>query len=180
MSKPFGAKDVGACFKHVLSIRLFAGAPRSWGLWRLMKQLAISGPADPVGASGGDPIAEPTRDCVQTLRLEHIYRSERPSLLRRLARRTGIDQAEDMIQQVFVRLAGRPEAVETMDVPSRYLGEAVRNLERDEARAAIRRSQQQSCPDRRYRVGGQRPDSPPRSARPACADRGGTRSARNR
>ena len=28
-----------------------------------------------------------------------------------------------------------------MDVPSRYLGEAVRNLERDEARAAVRRSQ---------------------------------------
>ena len=145
MSKLFGAKDVGACFKHVLSIRLFAGAPRSWGLWRLMKQLVTSGPADRV-ADGTGQVGAATLDAGSAVLLEEIYRAERPSLLRRLARRTGVDQAEDIIQQVFVRLAARGPAVDAIEVPSRYLGEAVRNLERDEARVAARQGRQNHVP----------------------------------
>jgi len=87
-----------------------------------------------------------TQDAATVSRLEEIYRAERPSLLRRLARRASIDQAEDIIQQVFLRLAGRAETVVAIDHPSRYLGEAVRNLQRDEARAAARHNRHHHVP----------------------------------
>lgn len=73
-------------------------------------------------------------------KLELIYRTERPSLLRRLVRRTGIDQAEDLVQQVFVRLAGRHDAVARIEMPQSYLAEAARNALRDGLRTASRSS----------------------------------------
>jgi len=145
MSKSFGAKGVGACLKHVLRIRLPAGAPRSRGLWFSMNRVAISGPADRA-AQGADQVAVTTLDAVSAVRLEEIYRAERPSLLRRLARRASVDHAEDLIQQVFVRLAARGQAVDAIEVPSRYLGEAVRNLERDDARVAARQGRLSHMP----------------------------------
>jgi len=111
-----------------------------------MKRLAISGSADGPATQVGDGLALATQDAATVSRLEEIYRAERPSLLRRLARRASIDQAEDIIQQVFVRLAGRAETVAAIDHPSRYLGEAVRNLERDEARAAARHNRHHHVP----------------------------------
>ncbi|WP_408589411.1 RNA polymerase sigma factor [Novosphingobium sp.] len=108
-----------------------------------MKRLAITCPEDGLGRERADtgPVAPP--DPVAAAQLEQIYRAERPSLLRRLARRTGIDQAEDIVQQIFVRLAARAETVDAIGVPARYLGEAARNVQRDEARVAARRSQYQ-------------------------------------
>jgi RNA polymerase sigma factor (sigma-70 family) len=138
MSKPFGAKGVGACVKRVLRIRLQPERLDQWGLWHSMKRLAISPFED--GAPAGP--ADHSADAAAALLLEHIYRAERPSLLRRLARRTGFEQAEDIVQQVFVRLAGRTDVIAEIEAPSRYLGEVARNLQRDEARAASRRYQQ--------------------------------------
>lgn len=80
------------------------------------------------------------------MRLGEIYRAEQPTLLRRVARRVGIDHAEDLIHQVFVRLAGRPDVVAAIDQPSRYLGAALRNLERQEARTAERQHRQHHVP----------------------------------
>jgi len=110
-----------------------------------MNQLAISGTVDRA-AEGTDQVAVAKLDPVTAVRLEEIYRAERPSLLRRLARRTGVDQAEDLIQQVFVRLAARGQAIDAIEVPSRYLGESARNLERDEARVAARQGRQHHFP----------------------------------
>ncbi|WP_225008099.1 RNA polymerase sigma factor [Novosphingobium percolationis] len=79
-------------------------------------------------------------DGLAARRLDVMYRAERPSLLRRLARRAGIDQAEDIVQQVFVRLAGRRETIAQIEAPAGYLAEAARNALRDDHRAATRRS----------------------------------------
>ena len=43
-------------------------------------------------------------DAISASLIDEMYRAERPSLLRRIARRTGLDTAEDMMQQVFVQI----------------------------------------------------------------------------
>ncbi len=79
-------------------------------------------------------------DAISASLIDEMYRAERPSLLRRIAKRTGIDSAEDMLHQVFVRLAGRGMAVADIDAPTAFLSEASRNAARDQARAAHRQS----------------------------------------
>lgn len=77
-------------------------------------------------------------DAISASLIDDMYRAERPSLLRRSARRTGIDSAEDILHQVFVRLAGRGKAVAEIEAPTAFLAEASRNAVRDQARAAQR------------------------------------------
>jgi len=91
----------------------------------------------------GDPLppghdrAAPTEDV-----LGKLYRTERPGLLRFLSRRTPHDCAEDMVQQLFARMAARTEDhAAVIASPTAYLREAARNLVRDHARAAARGSE---------------------------------------
>lgn len=73
--------------------------------------------------------------------LGYLYRAERPGLLRFLSRRTPQDCAEDMVQQLFARMAARTEDhAAAIAAPTAYLRQAARNLVRDHARAAARRS----------------------------------------
>ncbi|MFP5436121.1 MAG: RNA polymerase sigma factor, partial [Alphaproteobacteria bacterium] len=73
--------------------------------------------------------------------LGDLYRAERPGLLRFLSRRASDDRAEDIVQQVFARMAGKT-ADQTAAIlsPATYLRQAARNLVRDDARAAGRNS----------------------------------------
>lgn len=105
-----------------------------------MKQIA-SGNSRELDSSVDARVIHP--DPLDTLaagRLDAMYRAQQPSLLRRLARRAGIDHAEDLVQQVFVRLAGRHDIIAQIDAPASYLSEAGRNALRDDHRAAARRS----------------------------------------
>lgn len=79
-------------------------------------------------------------DAISASLIDEMYRAERPSLLRRIARRTGIDSAEDMLHQVFVRMAGRGTDVAEIEAPTAFLAEASRNAVRDQVRAAQRQS----------------------------------------
>lgn len=88
----------------------------------------------------GDPLP-PEHDRPASLQdvLGDLYRTERPGLLRFLSRRTPQDRAEDMVQQLFARMAARTEDhAAAITAPAAYLREAARNLVRDQARAAAR------------------------------------------
>lgn len=88
----------------------------------------------------GDPLP-PGHDRAAAMRdvLGDLYRTERPGLLRFLSQRTPQDCAEDMVQQLFTRMAARTEDHATaIAAPTAYLREAARNLVRDQARAAAR------------------------------------------
>jgi len=79
--------------------------------------------------------------------LASLYREERPSLLRFLSRWTRHDKAEDVIQQVFSRMAGRSSHDGgAIQAPAAYLRQAARNVLRDEARAAERSCAHQHIP----------------------------------
>lgn len=71
--------------------------------------------------------------------IDSIYRAHRSQLLRRLVRKAGIELAEDVVQQVFLRLVGRQNLETTIDTPASYLAVATSNALRDEGRASIRR-----------------------------------------
>ena len=79
-----------------------------------------------------DEAAEPT--------IADVYRNERPRLLRLLRRRTTIEEAQDIVQQVFCRLLGKSRAEAPMRSPDAYLHRAVVNHRRDRGRADQRRS----------------------------------------
>lgn len=96
----------------------------------------------------GDPLP-PDHDRVVTVvdRLEALYRAERPRLLRFLARRAPADCAEDMVQHLFARMASHGEDRNAaIAAPVAYLHEAARNLLRDHARGAARRSESLHVP----------------------------------
>jgi len=79
--------------------------------------------------------------------LASMYRDERSSLLSFLSRWTGHDMAEDVIQQVFSRMAGRSDHEgRVIQAPGAYLRQAARNVLRDEARAAERHCAHQHVP----------------------------------
>jgi RNA polymerase sigma-70 factor (ECF subfamily) len=71
--------------------------------------------------------------------LARIYRQERPGLLRFLSRWATKDRAEDIVQQVFSRMAAKPQYEhDALHTPSAYLRRAASNLLRDEAKSACR------------------------------------------
>lgn len=68
--------------------------------------------------------------------IEAEYRRARPSLLRQLARKTGMTLAEDLVQQVFVRLmASRQRPVDNL---SGYVRVAADNARKDLVRHEVR------------------------------------------
>ncbi|WP_034161494.1 RNA polymerase sigma factor [Sphingomonas sp. ERG5] len=97
-------------------------------------------PVEPIAE--GDPL--PPHDVSvpsAAVTLDLLYRAHRPKLLRFARRRTRGELAPDIIQQLFLRLAARASgAIATIAAPDAYLQRAARNLIRDEARAADRRS----------------------------------------
>ncbi len=153
MSKPFAAKGVGACLKHVLYTRLLPVPPRQSrgggidghrGQHRRGSPDAMQFALGPVRLplDEGDPLP-PGHDLVGAPgdMLGDLYRAERPGLLRFLSRCTPGDCAEDIVQQVFTRMAGKTEdQAAAIASPGAYLREAARNLLRDEARSAMRTS----------------------------------------
>jgi len=85
------------------------------------------------------PVNEDDRLPAEANGLDQIYRRERPRLLRLLSRRVSTDCAEDMIQQMFVRLVKRDGGGHApVMAPGAYLREAAGNLVRDRARALAR------------------------------------------
>ncbi|AJR22759.1 RNA polymerase sigma factor [Sphingobium sp. YBL2] len=96
----------------------------------------------------GDPLPpEHDRAAFSPDPLASLYREERPSLLRFLSRWTGHDKAEDVIQQVFSRMAGSSDHDgRAIRAPGAYLRQAARNVLRDEARAAERHCAHQHVP----------------------------------
>lgn len=103
----------------------------------LDEELACSAPL-----ADGDPLPPEDRAVhAGPGRLERLYRKHRLRLLRFLERRGQPDQAADIVQRLFARLAARGAAAQqAIEEPEAYLHQAVRNLLRDEARASERRS----------------------------------------
>ncbi|MFA5969199.1 MAG: sigma-70 family RNA polymerase sigma factor [Sphingomonas sp.] len=88
----------------------------------------------------GDPLP-PGHDRPESMQdvLDDLYRAERSGLLRFLSRRSPQDSAEDMVQQLFTRMAAKTgDQAAAISSPTAYLREAARNLIRDHARAAAR------------------------------------------
>lgn len=100
----------------------------------------------PVGGrvSEADPL--PPDNCAPgaaASQLELLYRTHRLKLLRFVRRRARPDQAPDIVQQLFTRLAAQArDGMPAIQAPDAYLQQAARNLIRDEARSAQRRSAQ--------------------------------------
>jgi RNA polymerase sigma factor (sigma-70 family) len=94
----------------------------------------------PGGIGEGDPL--PPEDRVVppgSGPLETLFRKHRPRLLRFLARRTSGDNAEDLTQQAFARLAALdPDTVQGLESPGAYLHRTAINLLKDETKAAAR------------------------------------------
>lgn len=78
----------------------------------------------------------------RSIDLEPIYRTEAPRLRRFFARRIGVDDACDLVQECFaglIRAIGRPALIEH---PEAYLSRTATNLVTKHARTAARRSAQ--------------------------------------
>lgn len=73
--------------------------------------------------------------------LDRLYRAQRSRLLRFASKEGTPARAQDIVQQLFLRLAARTEdAPLAIEEPEAYLRRSARNLIRDEARAATRAS----------------------------------------
>ena len=72
--------------------------------------------------------------------LEILYREESPRLLLSLARKAGRDEARDLVQEIFCRMArlGAGGGLR-LERPQAYLSRMAANLLRDEGRRASRR-----------------------------------------
>lgn len=91
---------------------------------------------------GDQLLPVPDRPSASLEGMDDLYRTERAGLLRFVARRTAMDRAEDIVQQVFSRLASKSGGeIAAIKSPGAYLRQAARNLVRDEARAAARHNE---------------------------------------
>lgn len=69
--------------------------------------------------------------------LERLYRTQASRLRRYFSRRTGSDDAGDLVQETFVRFASAAAVGQSqIDCPEAYLTQVATNLLRDRARAA--------------------------------------------
>jgi len=159
MSKPFVAKGIGTRSQARLYARLMPVLPRQLrgsaaDGTRSQDQRegqAVIGPASGINhclLEEGDPLPpDHDRAPLQPDPLESLYREERPSLLRFLSRWTGRDKAEDIVQQVFSRMAGKPnDETGPIVAPKAYLRKAAHNVLHDEARTASRSCAHQHIP----------------------------------
>lgn len=87
------------------------------------------------GCHNGPTTADGPADCQGTAHadLEACFRSERDKLLGYLGRRAGRDEAPDLVQEVFARAAGSPQASKLVN-PAAFLRRIARNLLIDRAR----------------------------------------------
>ena len=93
--------------------------------------------AAPVLADG-DPLPPDDRVADRTPMLERLYRTQSPRLLRFFARRASDQDADDLVNDAFVRFARAP-AVNNGDVerPEAFLQQVAKNVLRDRARAVV-------------------------------------------
>ena len=109
----------------------------------------MTGPGTIAGARhepvelGGDPIPveDPgSADGAATL-LTDLYRTESPRLVRLLSRQTSNpDDAHDLVQDAFVRLARLGQKGSLLERPQAYLRRVASNLLKDRAKSAARHS----------------------------------------
>ncbi len=93
-------------------------------------------PTDPAPASGSLPQVTDERD---PHRIAALYRAHGAQLVRFLQRRTGIDQAPDLLHRVFARfIALAPHQRAAISSTEAYLQRAARNMVQDEREAAHR------------------------------------------
>ena len=71
--------------------------------------------------------------------LQAVFMAQRPALLRFLRARGAGDEADDLLQDLWVKLEGAPPAVPVAE-PLAYLYRAADNLMLDRRRSAVRRS----------------------------------------
>jgi RNA polymerase sigma-70 factor (ECF subfamily) len=90
---------------------------------------------------GDSPVETGDAAAASPIDLVDVYQSERPRLLRLLRRRTGLEDAQDIVQQVFVRLlAGAFRKASPVRSPQTYLYQSAINQVRDRGRSDQRRS----------------------------------------
>ena len=119
---------------------------------------------DPLAASAtpvlgdGDPLSPDDRVADRAPMLERLYRAQSPRLLRFFARRLSDQDANDLVNDAFVRFA-RTRAVNNGDVedPEAFLQQVAKNVLRDRARAAFHRAVVDIDPDDRSARGGSDP-----------------------
>ncbi|OYW48231.1 MAG: hypothetical protein B7Y36_11075 [Novosphingobium sp. 28-62-57] len=130
MSKSFGAKGNGACLQTCSQDPANRRNASRAGTWRLTKPLAAKAGHD----CNGQNAAEARPPDVAAIEAE--YRHSRPSLLRKLARKTGMTMAEDLVQQVFLRLmVSRQRQIDNL---SGYVRVATDNARKDLVRQELR------------------------------------------
>lgn len=98
-----------------------------------------AGSAGPEGEalSGDEAIARPGEDHS----LAELYRSESPGLVRVISRRTRCpDEAEDIVQDAFCRMARLGGQRSALERPKAYLRRIANNLLKDRAKISARRS----------------------------------------
>lgn len=90
----------------------------------------------------GDPLPPDNRLAAgSVLALEDLYRSQKPRLLRYFTRRTDGQEAGDLLQESFARLAGTAaEPGKSIEEPEAYLNRIAGNLLRNRAKSALQRS----------------------------------------
>jgi len=83
-----------------------------------------------------------TKDQDRNHQVEALFRSQGPRLISLLTRRYSREDARDIVQEVFLRLAGAADR-KTLSNPESYLKGIVWNLLRDRAKNVGRRIEQQ-------------------------------------
>lgn len=100
--------------------------------------------------SGGRPSEPLPSDNVVPLRahkLEELYRTQAPRLLRFFSNRSGSDDPRDLVQEAFERLVRKGAGfLGTLDRPEAYLSRIATNLLRDRAKFAMRHSTSSHIP----------------------------------
>ncbi|WP_457313150.1 RNA polymerase sigma factor [Sphingomonas sp. UYAg733] len=93
--------------------------------------------------SAGDPLPPEDRAiaAVADRSIDALYRTQAPRLLRFFARRSGHDDALDLVHETFERLVRRDsDSAPAVDRPEAYLSRIAGNLLRDRAKFAVRRA----------------------------------------
>lgn len=104
--------------------------------------------ADRLALADGDPLPPDDRVVAdQRHALADRYRDHRPRLLGWLRRRTDPDRAEDMVQQIFVRLAQSDMPASIITAPHSYFRRAATNALCDDARRTGRHPERIGDPD---------------------------------
>jgi len=97
--------------------------------------------AEPLPIAEGDPLPPEDRPRDRRPLLDRLYRLQAPRLLRFFARRAGQEDADDLVNESFVRFARIAQTSGPLpDDPEAYLQQIAKNVLRNRARAAYHRS----------------------------------------